>query len=181
MSLPPPKHCHGALALAGGAGRRGEEKVSPANIIKLLKQISSGTQIRKAKIKEHSRTNKKAGNKISSYVIPSLCAAVSTIVQLYCFGKFLCIKLKAKLWRNSSLCCVTLKRIIFPIIQIISTSSAAIEAAICSHSGPHLYSWFYSIWLNHSWIKMWCQNSEFKMIFLCPELCQHQRNLHFTL
>ena len=135
MSLPPPQNCHGALALAGGAGRREEEKVSLANIIKLLKQISSGTQIRKAKIKEHSRTNKKAGNKISSYVIPSLCAAVSTIVQLYCFGKFLCIKLKAKLWRNSSLCCVTLKRIILPII--ISTSSAAIEAAICSHSGPH--------------------------------------------
>ena len=36
------------------------------------------------------------------------------------------------------LCSVTLKRIIFSLIQIISTSSAAIEAAICSHSGPHL-------------------------------------------
>ena len=100
MSLPPsPPHCHGALVMAGlgGAGRWAEEKVSPANIIKLLKQISSGKQIRKAKIKEQSRTNKKAGNKISSYVIPSLCAAVSTIVQLYCFGNFLCIKLKVEL------------------------------------------------------------------------------------
>ena len=111
-----PPHCHGALVMAGlgGAGRWAEEKVSPANIIKLLKQISSGKQIRKAKIKEQSRTNKKAGNKISSYVIPSLCAAVSTIVQLYCFGNFLCIKLKVGLWRNCVLCCLTLKRIIFP-------------------------------------------------------------------
>ena len=179
MSLPPP-NCHGVLALAGGAGRRVEEKVSPANIIKLLKQISSGKQIRKAKIKEHSRTNKKAGNKISSYVIPSLCAAVSTIVQLYCFGKFLCIKLKAKLWRNSSLCCVTLKRIILPNpnhLNILGSHWSCNLQSLRSSS----CSWFYSIWLNHSWIKMWCKNSEFKMIFLCPELCQHQRNLHFTL
>ena len=180
MSLPPPQTLPRSPGPGWWGGEAGGGKSFASKHYKT--PISSGRQIRKAKIKEHSRTNKKAGNKISSYVIPSLCAAVSTIVQLYCFGNFLCIKLKVEVWRNCGLlCCVTLKRIIMPIIQIISTSSAAIEAAICSHSGPHLCSWFYSIWLNHSWIKMWCKNSEFKMIFFCPELCQHQRNLHFTL
>ena len=141
MSLPPPPPTLPRHPGPGWRGRRAEEKVLPANIIKLLKQISSGKQIRKAKIKEQSRTNKKAGNKISSYVIPSLCAAVSTIVQLYCFGNFLCIKLKVEVWRNCGLCCVVwLWRGSSSLIHIISTSSAAIEAAIYSHSATHLCS-----------------------------------------